>query len=102
MLFSGAELRAKLAEQDGPIDVRDQNGGPAMLGVPIALALKSIDLEKYVGVGSNARIKKLRPLTQMCELNAGSHTVVRMRDRQGVIIGAPKSGLQHKSLLRRF
>lgn len=79
MQFSGADLRGILANQRAAIDVRDHNGGPVALGVPVVRAVKGIDLERYVGVGNRSRIRYLRPMPAEWSLNLGSKTTHPVR-----------------------
>jgi hypothetical protein len=98
MRFSGADLRAILAGQHSTIDVRDGNGGPKMISVPVDLALKGIDIDKYFGVGSRVRIRYIAPITERCRLNAGSQTTKPVRSDGalgirlvGQLLGSPRT-----------
>jgi hypothetical protein len=79
MQFSGPQLRAILANQRDGLDVRDQNGGPVMVRVPVARALRVLDLERYVGIGNRARIRYLRPAVSTRGLGSGSQTTREVR-----------------------
>jgi hypothetical protein len=70
MQFDGGDLLAILCGQGDAIDVRDGNGG--LKSVPVALAVKALDLRGYVGVGNKTRIRYLRPIPGRWQLNSGS------------------------------
>ena len=79
MQFSGAALRGILANQRDALDVRDSNGDPIMLRVPVARALKDVDLERFVGIGNRTRVRYLRTVATTWTLNSGSRSTRTVR-----------------------
>ena len=102
MQFDGEDLRGMLNQQADLVAIHDRSGRPRGEAIEPLLAIKSMNLELYVGVGNRRRIRYLRPVADVARHQwcGGSHTTERRRDDWGVITGAPKSGLQHKALPR--
>jgi hypothetical protein len=102
MQFEGEELRGILNQQSDLVAIHDRCGFPRGEALEPLLAIKSVGLDLYVGVGNRRRIRYLRPLADAARppWRGGSHTTERIRNDWGVIIGAPNSGLQHKPLPR--
>ena len=87
MLIQGQKLREVLARTLNEIELRDQNGHCVrMLSKAEALDL---DLDRFVDIGNDRRIRFLRSLTQRYALNAGSYTTRRPKGRDGKYIASP-------------
>ena len=87
MLLQGQKLRDILARTASEIELRHQSSRCyRMLSSAEALAL---DLDRFVGIGNDRRIRFLRPLTQRYALNAGSRTTQRPKGVDGKCIAQP-------------
>ncbi|SRR5713101_4617580 len=87
MLFEGQELREIIGRTPNAIELRNEYGRCCrILSRPEALDL---DLNLFVGIGNQRRIRFLRRRTQWSQINAGSKTTQRMRGETGANIAHP-------------
>jgi hypothetical protein len=87
MLFDGQELREIVGRTPNEIELRNEHGRCCrILSSAEALAL---DLDLFVGIGNQRRVRFLRRRTQKFTLNAGSHTTQRLKGEAGVNIAHP-------------
>lgn len=99
MRLEGDALRRILEQQAQPVAIYDARG--SVLGeLSPARALQYIG--SHFGVGNRIRVRHLRPCIEVARRawRGGSNTMERIRNEWGVVIGAPKSGLQHRELPR--
>ena len=87
MIFESQELREIIARTPNEIELRNALGRCCrLLSSADALAL---DLDLFVGIGNQRRIRFLRSRTQTFALNAGSHTTQRLKGECAVNIAHP-------------
>lgn len=87
MLTEGKKLREIIGRTTNVIPLRNMYGRCyRVLSVADALAL---DLDLFVGVGNERRVKFLRHRTSKFAVNAGSHTTQRLKGNNEVNIAHP-------------
>jgi hypothetical protein len=87
MLFDGQKLREIVGRTPNVIELRNEQGRCyRSVFSDEALAL---DLDLFVGIGNQRRIRFLRRRTQKFTVNAGSRTTQRLKGEAGVNIAHP-------------
>lgn len=87
MLFEGQELREIIDRTPNDIELRNEHG--RCCRILSSADARALDLELFVGIGNQRRIRFLRWRTRKFRVNAGSYTTRRLKGEADVNIAHP-------------